>query len=642
MGKTETSSFGTGKRESHDASAFYNRNLFDGIFVEPASAKELRGIEITPPGDWADDIYRQSSEDMSQIPNNSVALAFTSPPYNVGKDYDEDMDLEEYLELIKRVAREVYRVLVPGGRYVINIANLGRKPYIPLHAFFYDVHTKVGFLPMGEIIWQKARGVSGSCAWGSWLSAKAPRLRDIHEYLLVFAKLSFARPDKGESDIKRNEFLEATVSVWEIPPESARRVGHPAPFPVELAERVIKLYSYVGDVILDPFVGSGSTCVAAARSNRHYVGFDISEEYCDQARTWIAQGKPRREIKLLTKTECTELSVAFGTLGVDEFLGLAQDEIEDYFKGTLSLEKYTRFVNNFPKHEKLCRRMHRVGKNLRASYPLFDDVRQLQWTGPQKQASTTLAAKDLMVANIPVSIKAKSDLVWNTSPFNLFQSIPQGTPLAQGSDNWYLEQDAAGFQDLYTFVRDFGLDYLPQDVAEFEQVASHKDRRALQRVIKQFSGETKDEFDRLYLSMCHNVAQRSAEIFNENFSKSLQGKSRRFILEFIATRFFRMNTVEYIWGGIDRATEFAVVVPEFTKWTSEWLISNIEAVPNLKRKQSVVNFLVRYAHRESGRSNVANFRAEIRWSHGRFCGAPEAKLYKCFQWTSLDFMRTLF
>src|SRR5690606_15424083 len=125
----------------------------------------------------------------------------------------------------------------------------------PLHSLFWDLHMALGFLPMGEVIWQKGKGASGSCAWGSWQSAKAPRLRDLHEYLLVFAKDTFSRPDRGESDIARDEFLAATLSIWEIPPESARRVGHPAPFPVALARRVIDLYSYVGDVVLDPFVG---------------------------------------------------------------------------------------------------------------------------------------------------------------------------------------------------------------------------------------------------------------------------------------------------------------------------------------------------------------------------------------------------
>ncbi len=217
------------------------------------------------------------------VPDSAVGLAFTSPPYNVGKEYDEDLSFDAYLDLIDTVAREVYRVLTPGGRFVVNIANLGRKPYIPLHAYFYRIHMAVGFLPMGEIIWQKAKGASGNCAWGSWQSAKAPRLRDIHEYLLVFAKGNFSRPDRGESDIDRDEFMAATLSIWDIAPESARRVGHPAPFPTELAERVIRLYSYSGDVVLDPFVGSGTTCVAAARHNRHWVGFEIDPDYCAQA-----------------------------------------------------------------------------------------------------------------------------------------------------------------------------------------------------------------------------------------------------------------------------------------------------------------------------------------------------------------------
>jgi site-specific DNA-methyltransferase (adenine-specific) len=217
------------------------------------------------------------------LPDNSIALAFTSPPYNATKSYQDHGDnltLSRYLDLIHKVAEEIYRVLLFGGRYLVNISNLGRKPYIPLTAYFYQVHMDIGFLPMGEIIWQKGRGASGSCAWGSWMSAKSPRLRDLHEYILVFAKGDYSRPDRGESDISRDQFMEATLSIWEIPPESAKRVGHPAPFPVELADRVIRLYSYKNDVVLDPFNGAGATCVAAKRTNRHWVGFDISEEYC--------------------------------------------------------------------------------------------------------------------------------------------------------------------------------------------------------------------------------------------------------------------------------------------------------------------------------------------------------------------------
>jgi site-specific DNA-methyltransferase (adenine-specific) len=283
--KTRTSSFGVSKREAHDASDFYNRSMFDTLQV-PIPLESVN-LVLSPLTDWAEKIYCLSSEKMP-IPDNSVALAFTSPPYNVGKDYDDNMTLEDYLGLIQRVGREVYRVLKPGGRYVINIANLGRKPYIPLNSHFYRVLTEVGFLPMGEIIWQKGKGANANCAWGSWKSARSPRLRDLHEYLLVLAKESFSRPDKGESDIEGSEFMEATLSIWNIPAESARKVGHPAPFPVELAARVIKLYTYVEDVVLDPFVGSGTTCVAAKQLKRHYVGFDISPEYCELSEKRLA------------------------------------------------------------------------------------------------------------------------------------------------------------------------------------------------------------------------------------------------------------------------------------------------------------------------------------------------------------------
>ncbi|MCO5210758.1 MAG: site-specific DNA-methyltransferase [Caldilinea sp.] len=292
MKRTSTSAFGVSKRQGHDASAFYKRQLYAENDAAPVPAEQAAAGDGAPLASWADRIYGQSSTAMTMVPDNSVGLAFTSPPYNVGKEYDEDLSFDAYLQLIEEVAREVYRVLVPGGRFVVNIANLGRKPYIPLHAHFYRVHMEAGFLPMGEIIWQKAKGASGNCAWGSWQSAKAPRLRDIHEYLLVFAKGSFSRPDRGESDIERDEFMAATLSIWDIPPESAKRVGHPAPFPVELAERVIHLYSYTGDVVLDPFAGSGTTCVAAASHGRHWVGFEIDPEYCARATARVAALKP--------------------------------------------------------------------------------------------------------------------------------------------------------------------------------------------------------------------------------------------------------------------------------------------------------------------------------------------------------------
>jgi len=202
--------------------------------------------------------------------------------------YDTDVPFGEYLGLLSDVFAETYRVLEPGGRAVVNVANLGRRPYIPLNAHVTQIMHEIGFLMRGEVIWRKAEAASGSCAWGSWMSASNPTFRDVHEYCLCFSKGSFSRLKKGESTIERDDFLAATLSVWDIPPESAKRVGHPAPFPIALPQRFIELYTYTGDLVLDPFMGSGSTAVAAVRTGRHYLGYDTDPAYVDLARARVA------------------------------------------------------------------------------------------------------------------------------------------------------------------------------------------------------------------------------------------------------------------------------------------------------------------------------------------------------------------
>ena len=225
---------------------------------------------------------------MSVLPDESVHLMVTSPPYNVGKDYDLDLGLEEYRALLRDVCREVYSKLVVGGRACVNVANLGRRPYIPLHSYIIEDMQEIGFLMRGEIIWDKAASAGASTAWGSWMSATNPVMRDVHEYILVFSKGSMGRSGEGRvSTITRDEFLEYTKSIWGFPAESATRVGHPAPFPEELPRRLIQLYTFEGDVVIDPFCGSGTTCVAALKANRHYVGFDNSEEYVELSRERI-------------------------------------------------------------------------------------------------------------------------------------------------------------------------------------------------------------------------------------------------------------------------------------------------------------------------------------------------------------------
>ncbi len=278
---TETSQFGTPGRVSHDASRFYSSRLYEGLPGE----KRVDYVENEVPSGYLNKIICKSSEDMAELPGNSVHLMVTSPPYNVGKEYDRDLTLQEYREFLKRVWREVHRVLVPGGRVCINIANLGRKPYIPLHAFIIEDMLELGFLMRGEIIWDKGASASPSTAWGSWMSPKNPTLRDVHEYILVFSKDTFRRqaPKNRRSTIDRDEFLEFTRSVWSFPAVSARKIGHPAPFPVELPYRCIQLYTFEGEIVLDPFMGSGQTAIAAIKTNRHFVGYEIDEEYVNLA-----------------------------------------------------------------------------------------------------------------------------------------------------------------------------------------------------------------------------------------------------------------------------------------------------------------------------------------------------------------------
>ena len=281
---TSTTSFGAGKREGHDASDFYARRM-----VQRRVDGDI-GPLVDPPATVLDQLYCQSSTSMDQIPDNCVSLMITSPPYNVGKDYDDDLNIDEYLGLLRDVFTETWRVVEPGGRVAINVANLGRKPYMPLNQYVASLLTEIGFDLRGEVIWQKAKSAGGSCAWGSWMSAKNPTLRDVHEYVIIASKGSYARVRKGEDTISKEEFLEATVSIWDILPESARRVGHPAPFPVELPRRLIELYTFEGDLVLDPFLGSGSTAVAAVETGRHYVGYELSADYIELAERRIREG----------------------------------------------------------------------------------------------------------------------------------------------------------------------------------------------------------------------------------------------------------------------------------------------------------------------------------------------------------------
>ena len=296
MKGTKTSSFGTKGRVAHDSSKFYNSKLYKEIKNNNSDI-----IVNEFPNELLNTIIANSCENMKDIPNNSLHLMITSPPYNVSKEYDNDLSLKEYLSLLKNCFTETYRVLVDGGRACINIANIGRKPYIPLSDYVSKIMIEIGFNMRGEIIWNKSAGAGISTAWGSFQSASNPILRDVHEYILIFSKGNYKRErDKVEKEfrhdnITKEEFIEWTKSVWTMNTESAKRIGHPAPFPEELPNRLIKLFSFTNDIVIDPFMGSGTTAIAAIKNNRNFVGYEINKEYINIANNRILNLKVNAE-----------------------------------------------------------------------------------------------------------------------------------------------------------------------------------------------------------------------------------------------------------------------------------------------------------------------------------------------------------
>ncbi len=284
---TSTSAFGAGKREGHDSTDFYAR------FASPVTSDD----DTINPCPIPNTIVCGDARDMSQVSDNCVALVVTSPPYFAGKAYEQALGeggipstYVEFLQMLEAVFAECVRVLEPGGRLAINVANLGRKPYRSLSSdVTWILQDRLGLLLRGEILWQKAEGAGNNCAWGSFQSAANPVLRDLTERVIVASKGRFdrahSRAERAKRDlphvdtITKEAFMESTLDVWKMRPESAKRVGHPAPFPVALPERLIQLYTYEGDVVLDPFMGAGTTALAAVQSGRRYVGFETDPAY---------------------------------------------------------------------------------------------------------------------------------------------------------------------------------------------------------------------------------------------------------------------------------------------------------------------------------------------------------------------------
>ena len=345
-GVTRTSVFGSGRREGHDASAFYARFAPPALSDDETVNRPEELIADLGPGR----VFTGSIADLSNLPDNSVALVVTSPPYFVGKEYElaitsgpEDgahpipSSYLEFLEMLRTVFVECRRVLEPGGRIAVNVANLGRKPYRSLSADVISIlQDDLGLLLRGEVIWEKASASSGSCAWGSFGRASNPVLRDVTERVVIASKGRFARAlsvrereARGlphRSTMTNDEFVDVTRDVWRLDAESAKRVGHPAPFPVDLPRRLIDLYTYVGDLVVDPFAGSGTTLVAAARTGRIGIGYDTDPGYAA-----LATERLGTELDRLADNRDGDTPLAGGTPATDDSrlersLALAVDE----------------------------------------------------------------------------------------------------------------------------------------------------------------------------------------------------------------------------------------------------------------------------------------------------------------------------
>jgi len=216
-------------------------------------------------------------------------LIVTSPPYNVDVRYGsfrDDIPYDRYLDFTRRWLERALGVVRVDGRMCLNVPlDKNRGGQQSVYADVVAIAKEVGWRYHSTIVWNEGN-ISRRTAWGSWLSARAPYVIAPVEVIVVFYRERWRKTSgSGVSDISRDEFVEWTNGLWTFPGESRRRVGHPAPFPVELPRRCIKLFSFVGDTVLDPFLGSGTTLVACARLGRRGIGVEIDREYCELAKS---------------------------------------------------------------------------------------------------------------------------------------------------------------------------------------------------------------------------------------------------------------------------------------------------------------------------------------------------------------------
>ena len=329
------------------------------------------------------------------------------------------------------------------------------------------------------------------------------------------------------------------------------------------------------------------------------------------------------------KTIATEVSVILGLLNTD-WKSVCYDELPEELKSSFSEDHYRQAIDFYGKNPSLCDSLTEAGRRLRLHVPELSNVTKIEWKGPSRLAHSVISSQDILVNNIPISVKVESNVVYNLSPKNMFVAIPSGfLPKPDVGENWYIETAYDSFNRLYLTLKD-ALGFSYGTVLEFEEKASKDERKRIQKFLdSNRKNDICDDFMNAYIEMCREVARKSAEIFNDNIALSLKEHPKA-LHEVLARIFLRLNGIPYLLVCVEKDVSL-LWVPDLTTFLRQYKIFDVTARADDTRKQSVVNILLRYRDKDKNLRDLS-YHVEIRWSHGKFCGNPEAKLYKHFLW----------
>lgn len=344
-----------------------------------------------------------------------------------------------------------------------------------------------------------------------------------------------------------------------------------------------------------------------------------------------------------SKTECTELSVGFGLLEIDPVSTL-RERILVSWADSLSPSKLSDYLTEYSRDEAYYRRFLEIGNKLRRLHGVFEraNIDSVRWEGPHHQARSVSMAKDLVAANIPISVKANSNVVFNHSPYVLFTSVPRGVSAPTRSDNWFSTVAYQSYQDLYTWIRSQSSENLPTQVDDYHRTVKGNRRKLLSRAVNQLTDAQRIHFDALYLKLCQDVAGESADRFNTAIQSSFSGPIRNAVAEETVKTLFRLGDSEYVLCGLDHNNGFGVNVPDITSWKRQWMLRSVVAQPDFSRGQSIVDINLVIENRQGHQQHKFDFEVQIRWAHGKFSGNPEAKVYKKFPWIAVPFFHRVY